>query len=128
MRGRTPRGALRPYSDSEASVRPRSKNVFLPRRPRGAYFVVLSSAGCKFAGFANVDSVLGGTTSPWTLRTSGGSAPMLVVGVFSELSFVNPVLPGQAVVFLRQIKDPQMSVEKSPSRWRSKQETSSYDA
>ena len=47
MPERGPRSDLRLQSDRERTVRPGSVTSFLPRRPRGAYIVVLSSVACK---------------------------------------------------------------------------------
>ena len=47
MRKRVTQGDLRRHSDHQPSGASRSVNLFLPRRPRGAYFVVLSSVACK---------------------------------------------------------------------------------
>ena len=47
VRERAPRGDLLLHSDREPTVRFGSVTSFLPRRPRGAYFVVLSIAACK---------------------------------------------------------------------------------
>ena len=47
MRKRVAQGNFPVYSDQQCSNAGRSVNQFLPRRLRGAHFVVLSSAACK---------------------------------------------------------------------------------
>ena len=47
VRERAPRCDLWLHPDREPTVRPGSVTSFLPRRPRGAHFAVLSSAACK---------------------------------------------------------------------------------
>ena len=48
MRKRVAQGNFRLRSEQQCSNALRSVNQFLPKRPRGAYIVVLSSATCKF--------------------------------------------------------------------------------
>ena len=47
VRKRTPKSIFWVHSDCEPFVQPRSMSLLLPRRPRGAYFVVLSNGACK---------------------------------------------------------------------------------
>ena len=47
VRKRVTQGDFRRQPDHKPSNASRSVNLFLPRRPRGAYFVVLSSVACK---------------------------------------------------------------------------------
>ena len=47
VRKRVAQSDLWLHSDCGPPVASRSLNLFLPKRPRGAYFMVLSNAGCK---------------------------------------------------------------------------------
>ena len=47
VRKRVTQGDFRRHSDHKPSNASRSVNLFLPRRPRGAHCVVLSSVACK---------------------------------------------------------------------------------
>ena len=74
-------------------------NLFLPKLPRGAFFVALSGAGCKVGRRIRQRGFLVRcTTSLLSPRISAGSVPMLGLGVCLAQCCVHPVFPGQIVV------------------------------
>ena len=126
MRKRVAQGDFRPLSNCWRTVASLSVSLFLPKRPRGAYFVVLSNAGCKVGRRIRQRGFLLGWYDLTFLspRISAGSVPMLGLNVCLARCFARPVPPGQIVGPQKRIQDGQMSGVRNLSRRRFGQATS----